>query len=53
MRAGLSSEVLSAASNLLAQDLMQVMQGEISAAIKLRQNDAVLAAYKRSISDQQ
>ncbi len=53
MRAGLSSEISVAASNLLTQDLMQAMQSEVTAAIKLRKNDAPLAAYKRSISDQQ
>lgn len=53
VRAGLGSEVAVAASNLLAQDLMQAMQAEITAAIKLRKNEAPLAAYKRSISDQQ
>ncbi|MFN7178635.1 SurA N-terminal domain-containing protein [Hyphomonas sp.] len=53
MRAGLGAEVMSASANLIAQDLMQALQSEITAAIKLRNNEAPLAAYKRSISDQQ
>lgn len=53
MRAGLGSEVSVATTNLIGQDLMQALQSEISAAIKLRKNEAPLAAYKRSISDQQ
>ncbi|HAY05614.1 MAG TPA: hypothetical protein DCY26_03050 [Hyphomonas sp.] len=53
MRAGLGSEVSVATTNLIGQDLMQALQSEISAAIKLRKNEAPLTAYKRSISDQQ
>lgn len=52
-RAGLGSEITIASSNLLRQDLVQALQAEISAAIKLRTNENALAAYKRTISDPQ
>lgn len=52
-RAGLGSEVTAATTNLLAQDLMQTLQAEISATIKLRTNETALSAYKRTISDVQ
>jgi len=50
---GLSGELNAAMSNALGQDLVQALQAEISTSMKLRVNEAALAAYKRSISENQ
>ncbi len=51
--AGIGAEIHVAASNALSQDLVQALQGEITKAMKVRTNEAALAAYKRTISETQ
>lgn len=51
--AALSNELSAATSSALGQDLVQALQAEISKSMKLRTNQAALAAYKRSISETQ
>jgi peptidyl-prolyl cis-trans isomerase D len=51
--AGLGAEVSASTTNLLAQDLAQALQTEITKSIKVRTNQSALAAYKRSISETQ
>lgn len=51
--AGFGAELTAAASATLGQDLVQALQGEITKSMKVRTNEASLAAYKRSISENQ
>jgi hypothetical protein len=53
MIAGLGNELTAAASATLGQDLVQALQSEITRSVKVRANEAALAAYKRSISEAQ
>lgn len=53
MIAGLGNELTAAASATLGQDLVQALQSEITRSVKVRTNEAALAAYKRSISEAQ
>lgn len=49
----LNSELSTATSGALGQDLFQALQAEITKSMKLRTNQAALATYKRSISETQ
>lgn len=53
MMASLGDELTAAASAGLGQDLVQALQSEIAASVKVRSNPAALTAYKRSISEAQ
>lgn len=53
VRAGIGTEISTAATTALGQDMMQALQSEITKALKVRTNDTALAAYKRTISDNQ
>lgn len=52
-RADIGAEISSATENALGQDLIQALQAEITKSMKVRINDASLAAYKRTISEPQ
>jgi len=53
VRAGIGTEISTSTTNALGQDLVQALQAEITKAMRVRTNEASLAAYKRTISDNQ